>query len=324
MEYILQSLAPLQQDLAFLPRVSACHRASLRLQGEIVRCSEELEHQKPLLLDYRFVADLATAFYQALQQVALLSPLYLFTLHNFLLALRHTLLLKGQPIVSCNSEGSVMTKVTNRIVLQLMAQYRPCLFQSHASLLRLLLSVALFGHSEGGAEEEREAFLCGLSDPLQFTPDNAPSVKLPSWIPSSVHAELVQLEKIAPFCGLIESLAANSGQWQEYLSFPSSTVIGPIPCQSHSHLSIMQRALLWKTLSPSWHSCVAAEAWWGGAPWLGLGLDAAFRQLQEQLQPLSHTLRTQSVCPQRLVWGQLRHQPDSGKALRGFVAKSIR
>ena len=205
MEYILQSLAPLQQDLAFLPRVSACHRASLRLQGEIVRCSEELEHQKPLLLDYRFVADLATAFYQALQQVALLSPLYLFTLHNFLLALRHTLLLKGQPIVSCNSEGSVMTKVTNRIVLQLMAQYRPCLFQSHASLLRLLLSVALFGHSEGGAEEEREAFLCGLSDPLQFTPDNAPSVKLPSWIPSSVHAELVQLEKIAPFCGLIES-----------------------------------------------------------------------------------------------------------------------
>ncbi|XP_048121288.1 dynein heavy chain domain-containing protein 1 [Alosa alosa] len=259
MEYVLQSYTPLQQDLAFLPRVAACHKASQKRQGDIEQCCQELECHRPLLFHYRFITDLAVAFYQALQQVAVLSPLYLFTLHNFLTALRHALLSKGQPNVSCNSEGSAMAKVTKRIVLQLMAHYRPCVFQSHFTLLRLLVSVALFGHSEDYTKKELEAFLYGLSGPLQVSLDSAPCLELPSWIPSSVHAELMQLEKIPPFRGLIKSLAANADQWQEYLSFPSSTVIGPIPCQSHAHLSTMQRALLWRTLFPSWLAAVAED-----------------------------------------------------------------
>lgn len=259
MDYVLQSLTPLQQDLGFLPRVSACQKASQKLQKDIDQCCQELEGHKPRLKHYSFVTDLATAFYQVLQQVALLSPFYLFTLNNFLIALHHALLSKGQPNVLSNSEGSVMTKVTMRIVVQLMAQYRPCMFQSHVSLLRLLVSVALFRHSEDYTKEEQEAFLHGLSDPQQVTTDHAPSLKLPNWIPSSVHAELVQLEKIAPFRGLIDSLRVNADQWQEYLTFPSSTVIGPIPCQSHSHLSIIQRALLWKTLFPNWLAAVAED-----------------------------------------------------------------
>lgn len=259
MDYVLQSLTPLQQDLGFLPRVSACQKASQKLQDDIDLCRQELERHKPLLKRYSFVTDLATSFYQALQQVALLSPLYLFPLNNFLIALHHTLLSKGQPNVLSNIEGSAMTKVTMRIVLQLMALYRPCVFQSHVSLLRLLVSLALFRHSDDYTEEEQEAFLHGLGDPQQVTPDRPPSLKLPSWIPSSVHADLIQLEKIAPFRGLIESLRVSADQWQEYLSFPSSTVIGSIPCQSHSHLSIIQRALLWKTLFPSWLAAVAED-----------------------------------------------------------------
>ncbi|XP_062409103.1 dynein heavy chain domain-containing protein 1-like [Sardina pilchardus] len=259
MEYVLQSFTPLQQDLAFLPRVAACHKASQMWQGDIEQYSQDLECHKPLLLHYRYITDLAVAFYRALQQVAVLSPLYLFTLSNFLTALHHTLLSKGQPNLSSGSEGSAVTKVTKRLVLQLMTHYRPCVFQSHFALLRLLVSVALFVHSEDYTKEEQEAFLHGLSDSLQVSLDSAPSLKLPSWIPSSVHTELMQLEKIPTFCGLIKSLAANADQWQEYLSFPSSTVIGPIPCQSHAHLSIMQRALLWKTLFPSWLAAVAED-----------------------------------------------------------------
>ncbi|XP_070987103.1 dynein heavy chain domain-containing protein 1 [Oncorhynchus clarkii lewisi] len=271
MEYILQSFTPLLQDPEFLPRVSACQTASQKLQAEIMELSLELERHKPLLADFHRVAGLATALYQALQEVARLSPFYLFPLRNFLFAVRGTLVLKGRPDVTFSGEvvtGAVMAEITHRMVSHLLAQYRPCLFQSHATLLRLLVSVALFLHNEGCSEVERLAFLRGLGDmdlpvdastPVSPPPSTSPSQHhvLPSWVPPHTHTEVLRLHNIPAFTGLLSSLATSPSQWQEYLRFPSSTVVGPVPCRSHSHLSTLQRALLWKTMLPH---CLAAVA----------------------------------------------------------------
>ncbi|XP_029571084.1 dynein heavy chain domain-containing protein 1 [Salmo trutta] len=273
MEYILQSFTPLLQDPEFLPRVSACQTASQKLQAEIMELSLELERHKPLLADFHRVAGLATALYQALQEVARLSPFYLFPLRTFLFAVRGTLVLKGRPDVTFSGEvvtGAVMAEITHRMVSHLLAQYRPCLFQSHATLLRLLVSVALFLHNEGCSEVERLAFLRGLGDmdlpvdastPASPPPSTSPSQHhvLPSWVPPHTHTEVLRLQNIPAFTGLLSSLATSPSQWQEYLRFPSSTVVGPVPCRSHSHLSTLQRALLWKTMLPHWLAAVAED-----------------------------------------------------------------
>ncbi|KAF6720164.1 Dynein heavy chain domain-containing protein 1 [Oryzias melastigma] len=66
----------------------------------------------------------------------------------------------------------------------------------------------------------------------------------------SIHSSSV-LEQISSFRGLVASLCASPMQWKEYLRFPSSTVVGTVPCRSHSHLSLLQRLLLWNTIVPN-------------------------------------------------------------------------
>lgn len=244
----MHSSTPLLQDPEFLPHVHTCQSVSLKLETKIKELSQEIDRHKSLMAEFHRVADLTTALYNALQDVTQLSPCYLFTLRRFLLTLRSALI-----------EGSPDVKMINRIVSHLISQYKPCLFQSHAALLRLLVSVVLIVHSEGCSEAERDIFLRGLSEEHFLSPSTQSVPELPSWIPTHVQNDVYLLETIAPFGGLVSSLISSSKLWQEYLHLPSSTVIGPVPCQSHLHLSTMQRAVLWKTLCPDWLAAVEED-----------------------------------------------------------------
>ncbi|KAI7795482.1 putative dynein heavy chain domain-containing protein 1, partial [Triplophysa rosa] len=258
MEYVMHSSTPLLQDPEFLPHVHTCQSVSLKLEAKIKELSQEIDRHKSLMAECHRVADLTTALYNALQDVAQLSPCYLFTLRRFLLTLRSALI-EGSPDVSIHGPTAVIADITNRLVSHLISQYKCCLFQSHAALLRLLVSVALIVHSEGCSEAEQDIFLRGLSKEHFLSPSTQSVPELPSWIPTHVQADVYLLETIAPFGGLVSSLISTSKLWQEYLHFPSSTVIGPVPCQSHSHLSTMQRAILWKTLCPNWLAAVEED-----------------------------------------------------------------
>ncbi|XP_072546843.1 dynein heavy chain domain-containing protein 1 [Salminus brasiliensis] len=257
MEYIMQSFTPLLQDPEFLPRVSVCQSTSLKLKEEIKEISNSIDCHKPLLNACHGIAALATNVYKALQDVGHLSPFYFFPLHKFLCVLREALALKGQPDVTRSGE---ITEISHRMVSHILAQYRPCLLQSHAEVLKLLVSVAFFMHAEDCSETERITFLQGISA-IQF-PEYAPpsdqtEPELPSWIPLHIQANVRLLEKIPSFHGLVTSLRASSRQWQQYLHFPSSTVVGSVPCETHSHLTTLQRAILWRTFFPQ---CLAAVA----------------------------------------------------------------
>ncbi|XP_071386131.1 dynein heavy chain domain-containing protein 1 [Centroberyx affinis] len=266
MDYILQSNTPLLQDSDFLPHVATCQAAMEELQAEMRQLSVELEQHEALLAGPRGAARLAAALYQALQEVSRLSPVYFFSLRGFITVMRGAFAVKGRPDVSYFNgkvPAVIISELTHRMVAQLLVQYRPCLFQSHAALLKLLVSVALLRHNKLCSEAERAVFLKGLGD-MDFPGPKAKSctpaptsshpatsqLALPSWIPPHIHPDLLCLEKIPAFRGLIASLASSPKQWQEYLRFPSSTVAGAVPCRSHSHLSSLQRALLWKTMLP--------------------------------------------------------------------------
>lgn len=235
-----------------------------KLQTEIQQLSEELEYHEVQVAAPRRLVRLAAALYQALQDVSCLSPAYYFSLQGFMAIMQEAFILKGRPLVPHTLGkvlGDIVPEITNRMVAQLLSQYRPCLFKSHVAVLKLLVSVALLQYNELCSEGERLAFIRGLQDVDHPTTSvgsctssqtaSQSTSSLPSWIPAHIHKELLCLEEIPCFRGLIASLSTSPIQWQEYLHFPSSTVTGAVPCRSHSHLSLLQRALLWKTMVPN-------------------------------------------------------------------------
>ncbi|XP_053275768.1 dynein heavy chain domain-containing protein 1 isoform X2 [Pleuronectes platessa] len=256
MNHILQSNASMPPAPDFLPNAAVFQEAMKNLRSEIRQLSEELEHHEALVAPPRQLVRLAAALYQALQEVTRLSPAYYFSLRGFIAEdMQDVFFEKDRPLVSF-AIGKVPTgikpEITNKMVSQLLLQYRPLLFKSHFSVLKLLVSVALLQHNQLCSEGERGAFLRGLQDighppcpPSQSTPP------LPSWTPPQIHPELLSLGRVPAFTGLLSSLSTHPTQWQEYLRSPASTVGGAVPCHSHSHLSLVQRALLWKTLNPN-------------------------------------------------------------------------
>lgn len=258
MNYILQSEASPLQDHNFLPRMAVCQEAVNKLQAEIQQLTEELDHQESLMAVPRQLTRLAAALYQALQQVSTLSPSYYFTLSSFIAIMQEVFVSDGL-IITLNVEklpDSITSDVTQQMIAQLLVQYRPCLTESHFAVLKLLVSVALLQHKQLCSEAERLSFLKGLQDvehtvtEVKDMTDPQSTYALPNWIPSHIHPELICLEQIPSFRGLIDALSTCPTEWQEYLHFPSSTVVGAVPCRSHTHLSLLQRALLWKTIVP--------------------------------------------------------------------------
>lgn len=250
MDYILQSDTFLLQDPNFLPRVNICQEVMKKLQDEMKQLSEQLEHHESLMTVPRRLMKLAAAFYQALQAVSCLSPAYYFSPHGFITVMQEAF--TGKDRIIGNVPGSIVQEFINTMVVNLLVQYRPFLFKSHAAVLKLLVSLALLQHNQLCSEGESLAFLRGLGD-IEHPRTDSPSTTavLPSWIPPHIHSDLLCLEKIPSFRGLVASLCASPKQWQEYLHFPSCTVLGTVPCRSHSHLSLLQRSLLWKTMVPN-------------------------------------------------------------------------
>ncbi|XP_042341799.1 dynein heavy chain domain-containing protein 1 [Plectropomus leopardus] len=330
MDYILQSNTSLLEDSVFLPRVTVCQHAMKKLQAEIEQLNEELEHHDSLLAVAQQLMRLAATFYRSLQEVSRLSPAYYFSLCGFMTVMQEAFIVKGRPIVSCTTgevPGGIISEVTKRMVARLLAQYRPCLFKSHVAVLELLLYLALLQHNQLCSEAERVAFLRGLQHiehpvtqvkPCSHPPAVSQSTSaLPSWIPPHIHPELLCLEKIPVFRGLIASLSTCPSQWQEYLHEPSSTVAAAVPCPSYSHLSLLQRALLWKTVLPN---CLTglAEAMDADYPYLHgqtTGTEAPhtgnpaslFRYLVKHKEPIMLTLPSQrgdkwtSIQPLHLI-----------------------
>ncbi|XP_051802066.1 dynein heavy chain domain-containing protein 1 isoform X2 [Acanthochromis polyacanthus] len=270
MDYIMQSDTVLLLDPGFSPLMAVCLDEMEKLQAEMKQLSEEQEHYESLLAVPLQLVRLAAALYEALQTVSHLSPAYFFSLRGFIKVMQEVFTVKERPLVSYTIgkvPGSIIPEIMNMMVVQLLVQYRPCLSKSHAAVLKLLVSLALLQHNQLCSEAEKLAFLRGLKDiehpETKVKPSShmgpQSSNPLPSWISPHVHSELLCLEKAPSYRGLIASLCASPLQWQEYLHVPSSTVTGTVPCRSHSHLSLLQRALLWKTMLPNFLEGIADD-----------------------------------------------------------------
>lgn len=282
--FILQSKHSELELCEFRSTVSVFQEAMKRLQDEAEKVNEELKYHKDLVAGLQQLVSLAAALYQTLQDVSRLSPVYCFPLRGFIKFIQNTVTVKGRPLVSFITGKvpvGIVSRVTNKMVPQLLRHYRPLLFKSHFAVLKLLVSVAVLRHDRLCSEGEAAAFIRGLQDieaPAKHDAQSCASV--PSWIPTHIHSELLCLENIPSFRGLVASLSSSSVQWQEYMHSPSSALVGAVPCRSHSHLSLLQRALLWRIMNPSClgeladviagcHLCLPVEAKRSEAPHTG-------------------------------------------------------
>ncbi|XP_038160740.1 dynein heavy chain domain-containing protein 1 [Cyprinodon tularosa] len=263
MDYILRTDSLLFKDSDSLPRLAACQLEMKKILAEKEQLREELDYHESLLASPRQLMKFAVALYQALQAVSQLSPAYFFSLQNFMQVIQAPFSVKGRCLVSYTTgeaPESILPEMINTMVHQLLIQYTPCLFKRHVAVLKLLVSLTVLEFNQLCSEAEKLVFLRGLKGIEQNAAEIATSVivcetarssaDLPNWIPPNVHSELLLLERIPCFNGLIDSLSASPTQWQEYLYLTSSTIVGNVPCCSYSHLSMLQRAILWKTMRP--------------------------------------------------------------------------
>lgn len=253
MDYIMEAKSAVLKDSNFLYLSTTCQEVKCRAQTEMQQLNEELEYHRSLMAEAQQIMRLAASLYQALQQVSSLSPIYYFPLRGFITSMQEVFVFKDGPLVLFNTEkpaGGTTPVVPNQMVTALLLKYSPCLVRSHYAALELLLSVALLHNNHLCSQLERTAFLRGLPDGEQ-SPDHSRLCRpWPTWIPPQARQQLISMEKIPAFEGLTASLSACSEQWRDYLCSPSSAVREPVPCQSHCHLSLLQRALLWKTITP--------------------------------------------------------------------------
>ncbi|XP_061685389.1 dynein heavy chain domain-containing protein 1 [Syngnathoides biaculeatus] len=250
MDFVLESDTTRMQAPKFLTQVAEVQESMTYAQTELQLVNERQEYHKPMLAAPQKLIYLAWLFYRALQEVSRLSPTYYFSLSGFIAVMQEAFSEKVSRLLSYATGkviGGVIPEIRNKMVAKLMFYYRPCLFRRHRAVFKLLVTLAVMQSNQLCSPPERTAFLMGFKDVFVAQAAHTPKG---NWIYPQVDSELTFLEKIPAFKGLTDSLTSSHKEWQEFLDSPSSVVAGPVPCGSHSHLSLMQRALLSKTLHP--------------------------------------------------------------------------
>ncbi|XP_077460824.1 dynein heavy chain domain-containing protein 1 [Stigmatopora argus] len=239
LDLVLQSDIEQIQAPEFLAKVTEIQDSMAFTQTQLRLVDETQQYNGPLLAAPEQLTKLARFFYQALQELSRLSQTYHFPLSHFMAIMQEVFADKAGKLVSYGTGvimGGVIPEIRNMMVSKLMFYYRPLLFRGHYEVLRQLVTLAVMQTNQLCSPPERTAFLMGLKDILA---------------PNQVDSDhCLDLDLISAFRGIQQSLSSSRKEWQEYLSLPTSVTAGPVPSESHSHLSLIQRALLSKTLRP--------------------------------------------------------------------------
>ncbi|XP_053861161.1 dynein heavy chain domain-containing protein 1-like [Malaclemys terrapin pileata] len=214
------------------------HLLSLRQQHLAVRAQ------------YRQVACLGAALHQALQQVCRLHPQYQCSTASCLAVARRALLATKRAD-ACKQEALAarLVELSKGLSRQLLAHAQPRLQEPHNLLLSFLGALAPLRLAGQLSPLDWLGFCQGLQAPAAEQLLQPAGAARPGWVRAAAWRECGLLECLPGFQGLRASLAGQAAQWQEYFRLPA-TVVGPALSPSHAHLSLFQRALLWRILCP--------------------------------------------------------------------------
>ncbi|XP_043359693.1 LOW QUALITY PROTEIN: dynein heavy chain domain-containing protein 1 [Dermochelys coriacea] len=250
LELISQPSGPLLEEEEFLPLVRL-----LQIQLETLHASHQhllslRQHHLAMQAKYRQVARLGAALHQALQQVCRLHPLYHCSPASCL-AIAHRALLATKRAVASKQEALEvrLVELSKCLSRQLLANAQPHLQESHNLLLSFLGALAPLRLAGQLSPLDWLVFCQGLQAPAVEQLLQPARAARPGWVRAAAWHECGLLEGLPGFQGLRASLAEQAAQWQEYFRLPA-TVVGPALCPSHAHLSLFQRAMLWRIFCP--------------------------------------------------------------------------
>ncbi|XP_044881349.1 dynein heavy chain domain-containing protein 1 isoform X10 [Mauremys mutica] len=251
LELISQPSRPLLEvEEEFLPLVQL-----LQAQLEGLRASHQhlLSLRQPHLAvqaQYRQVARLGAALHQALQQVCRLHPQYQYSTASCLAVARRALLATKRTDASKQEAlAARLVELSKGLSRQLLAHAQPRLQEPHNLLLSFLGALAPLRLAGQLSPLDWLAFCQGLQAPAAEQLLQPAQAARPGWVRAAAWRECGLLECLPGFQGLRASLAEQAAQWQEYFRLPA-TVVGPALSPSHAHLSLFQRAVLWRIFRP--------------------------------------------------------------------------
>ncbi|CAM5073482.1 unnamed protein product [Natator depressus] len=250
LELILQRSGPLLEEEEFLSLVRL-----LQAQLETLHASHQhllslRQHHLAMQAKYRQVARLGAALHQALQQVCRLHPLYHCSPASCV-AVAHRALLATKRADASKQEAleARLLELSKCLSRQLLAHAQPRLQEPHNLLLSFLGALAPLRLAGQLSPLDWLVFCQGLQAPAAEQLLQPARAARPGWVRTAAWRECGLLECLPGFQGLRASLAEQAAQWQEYFRLPA-TVVGPAPCPSHAHLSLFQRAMLWRIFCP--------------------------------------------------------------------------
>ncbi|XP_067889058.1 dynein heavy chain domain-containing protein 1 [Heterodontus francisci] len=201
---------------------------------------------------YVVISHIGSEMYWALVQISRLNPLYYFSKTTFMKLVREALSSRN---LSVRPSGAGTSKdhfmgLMNYLISKIYNYFRWCFFVKHARLYRFLVAVGHMKLINMVTQVEWELFLRGTCDLRYDSSVENACIQRPPWVREDIWKSCTILELLPAFHNLRSSLVKQAGQWQEYFGI-SSTVIGAAPCSAFLHLTIFQKAILWKLFQPN-------------------------------------------------------------------------
>ncbi|XP_073415923.1 dynein heavy chain domain-containing protein 1 isoform X2 [Dendrobates tinctorius] len=240
LDYVSSGTCSLVEDKGFLREVSLCEEVQATLRPSLLDVEGFQHRVEEHMIPYVSAARPCVHLYSKLQEISRLSPHYHFPASSVLDWAHHALHAQA-------GSGQEIEKVLTRRILKLVL---PMIAEEHRPVLHVLLAV--------GKPHPLEWFsFLGLAWKSLPEPP-ASCIQRPQWVDAQSWGELAHLERLSAFQGIRSSLSAQTKQWREYFTL-RSTVIGPIPCSTFSHLTLFQVAILWRILKPEYLGMVLSH-----------------------------------------------------------------
>ncbi|XP_078514868.1 dynein heavy chain domain-containing protein 1 isoform X2 [Lissotriton helveticus] len=250
LEEVIQANEPLLQKHDFLPMVHRCQKKVAVLLSNLQDLVALQQQQEESLDEYRKCARLGAGLYSTIQEVSYLHKIYSFHFRTFLSLVKNVLLSKKRSeVVKREVLQTRVLDLMNSLSSCILSYIRRCLTESHAKIFHFLVAAVQMRLVGQLTNLEWLVFLHGLKDINVGQSLSESPIARPQWVSADAWTECSRLEILPAFRYLRSSLVYRSCQWQEYFAL-SSSVIGPIPCASHARLTLIEKAILWRTLRP--------------------------------------------------------------------------
>ncbi|XP_014784099.1 uncharacterized protein LOC106879169 [Octopus bimaculoides] len=242
---------PLIEDKDILESLLACNRKMEKNRQIIIEtCNSDDEQLKELCQPYAPMVIKAATIYAAFEHLPKLNECYYISFDMFLKifvgALRRCD--RGFSAQEMKLRANELSVVTTTAIFEHLTRM---MFEQHLQLFYLLVVLETFHLSSAATTDEIGVFLYEFnSEDLEAIERVLPDK--PGWISKEGWLKCFLLEKsIDAFSNLLEYLTTDQAdkKWPEYFKNPS-VLVNQVPEENLKHLTVFQRAILWKFCCP--------------------------------------------------------------------------